>query len=162
MQMAGRTGPAEAMGKPERERSFFWEFQTLLQLRSYSQGGQNGSRLQMALPQHLDESPFINDKVVQKMTIVPTLNLTVRCTVYNEFGMDTWYITVSPHQSEDVAQTQLVIGVVAGLVISSVVIGLAYGICKGISKQGSRNRAENENGPSFEETNMDTNQNPEE
>ncbi|XP_057684872.1 CD166 antigen homolog A-like isoform X2 [Corythoichthys intestinalis] len=110
----------------------------------------------------LDESPFINGKVVQKITIVPTVNLTVSCSVYNEFGADTRDITVSPHQSEDVDKTQLVIRVVVGLFIFTMVIGLAYGICQRNSRQGSRNRAENENGPSFEETNMDTILNPEE
>ena len=43
----------------------------------------------------LDESPFVNGKITHKITIVPTANLTVSCTVSNEFGADSKVINVS-------------------------------------------------------------------
>uniref|UniRef100_A0A667XD11 Activated leukocyte cell adhesion molecule b n=1 Tax=Myripristis murdjan TaxID=586833 RepID=A0A667XD11_9TELE len=44
----------------------------------------------------LDESPFINGKITHKITVVPTVNLSVSCTVYNELGQDTRVIQLSP------------------------------------------------------------------
>lgn len=43
----------------------------------------------------LDESPFVNGKITHKITVVPTANLTVSCTVSNEFGVDSRTINVS-------------------------------------------------------------------
>ncbi|XP_071390892.1 CD166 antigen homolog A-like, partial [Centroberyx affinis] len=43
----------------------------------------------------LDESPFVNGKITHKITVVPTANLTVSCTVYNELGQDSKFINVS-------------------------------------------------------------------
>ncbi|XP_057695957.1 CD166 antigen homolog A-like isoform X1 [Corythoichthys intestinalis] len=113
----------------------------------------------------LDESPFINGKVTHKITIVPTVNLTVSCTVSNEFGVDTRDIIVSSlfeevrvdkrDQSEDVDQTKLVVGVVVGLLIAAMVIGLAYGIYQKKSKQGSWKTGEKENGSSEEERKLE-------
>ncbi|XP_051933466.1 CD166 antigen homolog A-like isoform X2 [Hippocampus zosterae] len=103
----------------------------------------------------LEESPFLNGKVTHKITVVPTINLTVSCTVSNEFGEDTWTIDVSSHESEDVDQTKLVVGVVVGLFIATVVIGLAYGICQKKSKQGSWKTGEKENGSSDEERKLE-------
>lgn len=41
------------------------------------------------------ESPFVNGKITHKITVMPSANLTVSCTVTNEFGMDTRPINVS-------------------------------------------------------------------
>ncbi|XP_061638730.1 CD166 antigen homolog A-like isoform X1 [Phyllopteryx taeniolatus] len=113
----------------------------------------------------LDESPFINGKVTHKITVVPTVNLTVSCTVSNEFGVDTRDINVSSlfeevrvdkrDQSEDADQTKLVVGVVVGLLIAAMVIGLAYGIYQKKSKQGSWKTGEKENGSSEEERKLE-------
>ncbi|XP_077397789.1 activated leukocyte cell adhesion molecule b isoform X2 [Festucalex cinctus] len=103
----------------------------------------------------LDESPFVNGKVTHKITVVPTVNLTVSCTVSNEFGVDTRDINVSSHQSEDADQTKLVVGVVVGLLIAAMVIGLAYGIYQKKSKQGSWKTGEKENGSSEEERKLE-------
>lgn len=46
-------------------------------------------------PAQLDESPFVNGKITHKIKVVPTANLTVSCTVSNDFGMDTRTINVS-------------------------------------------------------------------
>uniref|UniRef100_A0A8C4EKP2 Activated leukocyte cell adhesion molecule b n=1 Tax=Dicentrarchus labrax TaxID=13489 RepID=A0A8C4EKP2_DICLA len=43
----------------------------------------------------LDESPFVNGKITHKIAVVPTANLTVSCTVSNDFGVDTKNISVS-------------------------------------------------------------------
>ncbi|XP_019729863.1 activated leukocyte cell adhesion molecule b isoform X2 [Hippocampus comes] len=103
----------------------------------------------------LEESPFLNGKVTHKITVVPTINLTVSCTVSNEFGVDTWTIDVSSHESEDADQTKLVVGVVVGLFIATMLIGLAYGICQKKSKQGSWKTGEKENGSSDEERKLE-------
>uniref|UniRef100_A0A4W6FHE9 Activated leukocyte cell adhesion molecule b n=1 Tax=Lates calcarifer TaxID=8187 RepID=A0A4W6FHE9_LATCA len=84
-----------------------------------------------------DESPFINGKITHKITVEPTANLTVSCTVSNEFGTDTKAINVSSYQSEDSDQTKLVVGVVVGLLIATMIIGLAYWVYMKKSKQGS-------------------------
>lgn len=55
----------------------------------------DASRRALAHVLQPDESPFINGKVTHKITVVPTANLTVNCTVYNEFGVDTKAINVS-------------------------------------------------------------------
>uniref|UniRef100_A0A3Q3X0F0 Ig-like domain-containing protein n=1 Tax=Mola mola TaxID=94237 RepID=A0A3Q3X0F0_MOLML len=81
-----------------------------------------------------DESPFINGKITHTIKVVPTANLTVACTVSNEFGMDIRTINVSSlsvcvfvsDQLEDSDQTKVVVGVVVGLLVAALVIGLAY------------------------------------
>ncbi|XP_061683505.1 CD166 antigen homolog A-like isoform X2 [Syngnathoides biaculeatus] len=113
----------------------------------------------------LDESPFINGKVTHKITVVPTVNLTVSCTVSNEFGVDTRDINVSSlfeevrmdkrDQSDDADQTKLVVGVVVALLIAVMVFGLAYGIYQKKSKQGSWKTGEKENGSSEEERKLE-------
>uniref|UniRef100_H2SSX6 Activated leukocyte cell adhesion molecule b n=1 Tax=Takifugu rubripes TaxID=31033 RepID=H2SSX6_TAKRU len=76
----------------------------------------------------LDESPFINGKITHRIKVVPTANLTVSCTVSNDFGMDTRTINVSSrkYKETDGDQTRLVVGVVVGLLVAAVVLGLAY------------------------------------
>ncbi|XP_044058604.1 CD166 antigen homolog A-like isoform X1 [Siniperca chuatsi] len=113
----------------------------------------------------LDESPFVNGKITHKITVVPTANLTVSCTVSNEFGVDTRAINVSSlfeevrmdkqDQSDDSDQTKLVVGVVVGLLVATVVIGLAYLVYMKKSKQGSWKTGEKENGSSEEEKKLE-------
>ncbi|XP_023258084.1 CD166 antigen homolog A-like isoform X1 [Seriola lalandi dorsalis] len=113
-----------------------------------------------------DESPFVNGKITHKITVVPSANLTVSCTVTNEFGMDTRAINVSSSvfvevrmdkqdQSEDSDQTKLVVGVVVGLLIATMIIGLAYWVYMKKSKQGSWKTGEKENGSSEEEKKLE-------
>ncbi|KAM8902951.1 CD166 antigen homolog isoform 2-T2 [Spinachia spinachia] len=103
----------------------------------------------------LDESPFVNGKITHKITVVPTANLTVSCTVSNEFGVDSRTINVSSHQSDDNDQTKLVVGVVVGLLVAAGVIGLAYLVYTKKSKQGSWKTGEKENGSSEEEKKLE-------
>lgn len=113
----------------------------------------------------LDESPFINGKITHRIMVVPTANLTVSCTVSNEFGVDTRSINVSSlfedvrvdkqDHSEDSDQTKLVVGVVVGLLVAALVIGLAYWVYMKKSKQGSWKTGEKENGSSEEEKKLE-------
>ncbi|XP_026219195.1 CD166 antigen homolog isoform X1 [Anabas testudineus] len=112
-----------------------------------------------------EESPFINGKITHKITVVPTANLTVTCSVANEFGTATRAINVSSlfeevrmdkqDQSDDSDQTKLVVGVVVGLLVATVVIGLAYWVYMKKSKQGSWKTGEKENGSSEEEKKLE-------
>lgn len=113
----------------------------------------------------LDESPFVNGKITHKITVVPTANLTVSCTVSNEFGVDTRAINVSSlfedvrvdkqDQLDDSDQTKMVVGVVVGLLVATVVVGLAYWVYMKRSKQGSWKTGEKENGSSEEEKKLE-------
>lgn len=113
----------------------------------------------------LDETPFLNGKTIHKIKVVPTANLTVSCTVANEFGVDSSTINVSyvndevsmhkQGQSEDNDQTKLVVGVVVGLLVATLVIGLAYLVYMKKSKQGSWKTGEKENGSSEEEKKLE-------
>ncbi|KAF1394184.1 hypothetical protein PFLUV_G00023900 [Perca fluviatilis] len=42
-----------------------------------------------------DESPFLNGKIIHKITVMPAANLTVSCTASNEFGADSKTMNVS-------------------------------------------------------------------
>ncbi|KAK9521005.1 hypothetical protein VZT92_020851 [Zoarces viviparus] len=113
----------------------------------------------------LDESPFVNGKITHKITVVPAANLTVSCSVSNEFGADSRTINVSSlieevrmdkqDQSDDNDQTKVVVGVVVGLLLATVVIGLAYWVYMKKSKQGSWKTGENEDGSSEEEKKLE-------
>ncbi|XP_028321209.1 CD166 antigen homolog isoform X2 [Gouania willdenowi] len=102
----------------------------------------------------LSESPFINGKIAQTIAVVPAANLTVSCSVANEFGSDTSAINVSSYQSDN-DQTKLVVGVVVGLLVAIAVIGLAYWVYTKKSKQGSWKTGERENGSSEEEKKLE-------
>ncbi|XP_042342541.1 CD166 antigen homolog isoform X2 [Plectropomus leopardus] len=103
----------------------------------------------------LDETPFLNGKITHKITVVPTANLTVSCTVSNEFGADSKTINVSSNQSDGSDQTKLVVGVVVGLLVATVVIALAYLVYMKKSKQGSWKTGEKEDGSSEEEKKLE-------
>ncbi|XP_019114866.1 CD166 antigen homolog isoform X2 [Larimichthys crocea] len=103
----------------------------------------------------LDESPFVNGKITHRITVVPTANLTVSCTVSNDFGVDTRTINVSSYQADDSDQTKVVVGVVVGLLVATLVIGLAYFLYMKKSKQGSWKTGEKENGSSEEEKKLE-------
>ncbi|XP_060928509.1 CD166 antigen homolog A-like [Limanda limanda] len=112
-----------------------------------------------------EESQFVNGKITHKITVVPSANLTVSCTVINEFGVDTRSINVSSlfvevrmdkqDQSEDSDQTKLVVGVVVGLLVATLIIGLAYLVYRKKSKQGSWKTGEKEDGNSEEEKKLE-------
>ncbi|KAF3847597.1 hypothetical protein F7725_020625, partial [Dissostichus mawsoni] len=93
----------------------------------------------------IDESPFVNGKITQKIRVVPTENLTVSCMVSNELGVATKTINVSSinfisylisvieevrmdkkAETDENDQTKLVVGVVVALIVATLVLGLAY------------------------------------
>lgn len=53
----------------------------------------------------VDESPFVNGKITHWIRVVPTANLTVSCTVSNDFGMDTRTINVSSRKYKEVVES---------------------------------------------------------
>lgn len=107
-----------------------------------------------------EESPFVNGRITHKLTIVPTVNLTVSCTVTNVLGSMSSAIDVSSiivevrmdkqDQSDDGNQTKVVVGVVVGLLLATVVVGLAYWLYMKKSKQGSWKTGEKDDGSSEE------------
>uniref|UniRef100_A0A8C8LM37 Ig-like domain-containing protein n=1 Tax=Oncorhynchus tshawytscha TaxID=74940 RepID=A0A8C8LM37_ONCTS len=97
-----------------------------------------------------DESPYVNGKITHKLTIVPTVNLTVVCTVSNELGQDTRTINVSTCKYSVGDTTKLVVGVIVGLLLATVVVGLAYWLYMKKSKQGSWKTGEKEDGSTEE------------
>ncbi|XP_041655767.1 CD166 antigen homolog isoform X2 [Cheilinus undulatus] len=103
----------------------------------------------------LDESPFVNGKITHKITVVPSANLTVSCTVSNEFGVDTRAINVSSYTADDSDKTKLVVGVVVGLLVAAIVIGVSYLVYSKKSKQGSWKTGEKEDGSSEEEKKLE-------
>ncbi|CAN9510960.1 unnamed protein product [Ophioblennius macclurei] len=113
----------------------------------------------------LDESAFVNGMITHKIKVVPSANLSVSCTVSNDFGNDTKPINVSSlnwkvrvdkqDQSDGNDQTKLVVGVVVGVLIATAVVGLAYWVYTKKSKQGSWKTGEKEDGSSEEEKKLE-------
>nr|XP_020510246.1 CD166 antigen homolog A-like isoform X2 [Labrus bergylta] len=111
------------------------------------------------------ESDYVNGKITHTIQVVPHANLTVSCTVSNEFGVDTKAINVSSlneevrmdkqDSSDDGDQTKLVVGVVVGLLVAAIVLGLAYWVYTKKSKQGSWKTGEKEDGSSEEEKKLE-------
>ncbi|KAB5550235.1 hypothetical protein PHYPO_G00051470 [Pangasianodon hypophthalmus] len=103
------------------------------------------------------ESSFVDGRVTYNLTVIPTGNLTINCTVSNELGYDTKSIDIStsleettmdkrelPEDSKD--QTQVAVGVVIGLIVAAVAIGLAYWIYMKRTREGTWKTGEKENG----------------
>ncbi|XP_014889179.1 CD166 antigen homolog isoform X2 [Poecilia latipinna] len=103
----------------------------------------------------IDEKSFDNGTIKHKISVMPSANLSVACTVSNSFGIDTRVITVSSHSSDDDDKTKLVVGVVIGLLVAALVIGVAYWMYMKKSKQGSWKTGEKENGSSEEEKKLE-------
>ncbi|XP_016528120.1 CD166 antigen homolog isoform X2 [Poecilia formosa] len=103
----------------------------------------------------IDEKSFDNGTIKHKISVMPSANLSVACTVSNSFGIDTRVITVSSHSSDDDDKTKLVVGVVIGLLVAALVIGMAYWMYMKKSKQGSWKTGEKENGSSEEEKKLE-------
>ncbi|KAG7465564.1 CD166 antigen-like A-like isoform X1 [Solea senegalensis] len=112
-----------------------------------------------------EQSSFIDGKISHRLTVVPSVNLTVFCTVVNQFGSDSKSITVSSlfvvevrmdkqDQSEDKGQMKMAVGVVVGLLLATMVVALIYGLYVKKSKQGSWKTGE-ENGSSEEEKKLE-------
>ncbi|KAM9469234.1 activated leukocyte cell adhesion molecule b isoform 2-T3 [Clarias gariepinus] len=97
--------------------------------------------------------------ITYNLTVAPTGNVTVSCTVYSELGYatksidistlpdDTTEITDKREEEEDSNnQTQVVVGVVLGLIVAAVAVALAYWIYMKRTREGSWKTGEKENG----------------
>ncbi|XP_061074222.1 CD166 antigen homolog isoform X2 [Conger conger] len=84
-----------------------------------------------------EESAYVDGKITHKIVMVPTANLTVSCTVFNDLGQDVRAINVSSYQTDDSGdQAKLIVGIVVGLLLAALVVGLVYWIYMKKSKQG--------------------------
>ncbi|XP_058270478.1 activated leukocyte cell adhesion molecule b isoform X2 [Hemibagrus wyckioides] len=103
------------------------------------------------------ESSFVNGLITYNLTVIPTGNLTINCTVSNELGTYTKSIDISTlmddssvekrEQPEDSkGQTQVAVGVVIGLIVAAVALGLAYWVYMKRTREGSWKTGEKENG----------------
>ncbi|XP_028277473.1 CD166 antigen homolog A [Parambassis ranga] len=113
------------------------------------------------------ETIYNNGKAINTITVIPTLNLTVTCSVHNKLGEDAMSINVSsvfkgetsgresPEDSPD--QAKLIVGVVAGLIIAAAVVGLIYWLYMKNSRQGSWKTGEKEVGTSEESKKLEEN-----
>ncbi|XP_062872865.1 activated leukocyte cell adhesion molecule b [Trichomycterus rosablanca] len=103
------------------------------------------------------EIEFTEGKIIYKLNIIPTVNLTVDCTVFNDLGQDVMSIDVSTisddvtmdkrEQAEESGNsTQVAVGVVLGLLLAALLVGLAYWIYMKRTREGSWRTEEKENG----------------
>lgn len=114
-----------------------------------------------------EKSSYNNGKAIHKITVVPTVNLTVTCVVINKLGEDTRTINVSSvfneesekkeskEESDD--QAKLIVGVVLGLLLAAAVVGLIYWLYMKNSRQGTWKTNEKEVGTSEESKKLEEN-----
>ncbi|XP_067307294.1 activated leukocyte cell adhesion molecule b isoform X2 [Pseudorasbora parva] len=115
------------------------------------------------------ESAYVDGKVINRITIVPKVNLTVSCMVSNSLGSVNKSINVSPlvedleiakqDQKDDYSdQTALAIGIVFGLMVAVLAIALAYWLYMKKFRQGSWKTGEKEDGSAEESKKLEENQ----
>ncbi|KAM9384398.1 CD166 antigen homolog A isoform 2-T2 [Pholidichthys leucotaenia] len=82
---------------------------------------------------NVKNSSYNNGKAIHKITVVPTVNLTVTCIVSNKLGEDVRTINVSSvikeenrNREDSQDQTALIVGIILALIIAAVVGGLGY------------------------------------
>ncbi|XP_036381487.1 CD166 antigen homolog A isoform X2 [Megalops cyprinoides] len=102
-----------------------------------------------------EQSSYQDWKLTHKITVVPTANLTVTCTVSNELGMVFKTIDVFSREGDD--QAKLIVGIVVGLLLAAAVVGVVYWIYMKKSKQGSWKTGEKESGTSEESKKLEEN-----
>ncbi|XP_072548303.1 activated leukocyte cell adhesion molecule b isoform X2 [Salminus brasiliensis] len=112
------------------------------------------------------ETPYVEGRVTHRITIIPTVNLTVNCTVSNELGqasksldVSTLFEEVTVDKQEDSAdQTRVAVGVVIGVILAAVAIGLIYWIYMKRTRQGTWKTGEKEDGTQEESKKLEENQ----
>ncbi|XP_036381486.1 CD166 antigen homolog A isoform X1 [Megalops cyprinoides] len=112
-----------------------------------------------------EQSSYQDWKLTHKITVVPTANLTVTCTVSNELGMVFKTIDVfslfeeekKQEEGEGDDQAKLIVGIVVGLLLAAAVVGVVYWIYMKKSKQGSWKTGEKESGTSEESKKLEEN-----
>ncbi|XP_066534188.1 activated leukocyte cell adhesion molecule b isoform X4 [Hoplias malabaricus] len=98
------------------------------------------------------ESPYVDGRVTHTITIIPTVNLTVNCTVSNDLGqaskgldVSTLFEEVTMDKQEDSnGQARVAVGVVIGVILAALAIGLIYWVYMKRTRQGSWKTAEKE------------------
>ncbi|XP_078121778.1 CD166 antigen homolog A isoform X2 [Sander vitreus] len=114
-----------------------------------------------------DKTSYTNGKATHKITVKPSVNLTVTCRVSNKLGEDTRTINVSSvfkekteerdSQEDSEDQAKLIVGVVVGLLVAAAIVGLIYWLYMKNSRQGSWKTGEKELGTSEESTKLEDN-----
>ncbi|KAL7847560.1 hypothetical protein AOLI_G00222780 [Acnodon oligacanthus] len=112
------------------------------------------------------ESSYVNGKATYRLTVVPSMNLTVTCQVANNLGLDSKTINVSSlideHTKEkqdlpeDEDKAKLIVGVVVGLIVAAAVVGIIYWLYMK-RRQGSWKTGEKEMGTSEESKKLEEN-----
>ncbi|KAL7848650.1 hypothetical protein SRHO_G00202730 [Serrasalmus rhombeus] len=112
------------------------------------------------------ETPYVEGRITHRITIIPTVNLTVNCTVYNDLGqasksldVSTLFEEVTMDKREDSSdQTRVAVGVVIGVILAAVAIGLIYWIYMKRTRQGTWKTGEKEDGTLEESKKLEENQ----
>ncbi|XP_074527550.1 CD166 antigen homolog A isoform X1 [Halichoeres trimaculatus] len=125
-------------------------------------------RFQWSINNTNEESSYSEGRAVHKITVIPSVNLTVTCTVTNRLGEDSRTINVSSvfkevpekRDSEESSddQSKVIVGVVLGLLIAAAVVGLIYWLYMKNSRQGSWKTNEKEIGSSEESKKLEDNE----
>ncbi|XP_028838141.1 CD166 antigen homolog A isoform X2 [Denticeps clupeoides] len=104
-----------------------------------------------------EENFYDKGKVIYKITVVPSQNLTVSCTASNALGEESRFIDVFSYRYEDADQAKVIVGVVVGLLLAAAIVGLIYWVYMKKSRQGSWKTGEKETGTSEEEKKLEEN-----
>ncbi|XP_026856544.2 CD166 antigen homolog A isoform X2 [Electrophorus electricus] len=104
-----------------------------------------------------DEKTYKDGKAIYKLTVVPSMNLTVTCQVSNTLGYDSRVINVSSHKSEDSDdKAKVIVAVVVGLLVVAALVGIIYWLYMR-RRQGSWKTGEKEAGTSEESKKLEEN-----
>ncbi|XP_031428508.1 CD166 antigen homolog A isoform X2 [Clupea harengus] len=102
-----------------------------------------------------EKSSYNQGQVIHRITVVPSKNLTVLCTVTNSLGEDSRAIYVPSDRSTGNDQAKLIVGIVVGLILAAAIVGLIYWLYMKNSRQGSWKTREKEMGTSEEEKKLE-------
>lgn len=104
-----------------------------------------------------EKTSYNKGKVIHRITVVPSKNLTVLCTVTNSLGDDSRAIYVPSDRSSGNDQAKLIVGIVVGLILAAATVGLIYWLYMKNSRQGSWKTREKETGTCEEEKKLEEN-----
>ncbi|XP_048124848.1 CD166 antigen homolog A isoform X2 [Alosa alosa] len=104
-----------------------------------------------------EKTSYSSGKVTHEITVVPSKNLTVHCTVSNSLGEDSRDIFLQSDTSTGNDQAKLIVGIVVGLILAAAIVGLIYWLYMKNSRQGSWKTREKEMGTSEEEKKLEEN-----
>ncbi|KAM9455394.1 CD166 antigen homolog A isoform 1-T1 [Clarias gariepinus] len=110
------------------------------------------------------QSQYSNGVITYKLTVVPSVNLTVTCRVSNSLGTATMDIEVpslhpekpDSRSDDDEDKAKVIVGVVVGLIVAAALVGVIYWLYMR-SRQGSWKTNEKETGTSEESKKLEEN-----